>query len=317
MFLRNFHLAAVLTSLACIGAPSVATADVVDTTDVPTQLAAWGGVAAWSKYDNQRYTLRISIGGQILTAPVAPRSEPFDLDVGPDGHGRPTIVYSRCRSVRRHGCDLYRYDVEAFRERKLVSVNARHRSEFSPAIWRNKIVFFAHREKRNRQFAERVPWLYNGTIAGKRTVRMRGGPDSVKGLRSCEGCGRPGPESVDFDGAKAVYSWGRVASCTISSRGSLQTQEIRIAKRAGSALVSRSCTHFQRSAQFVLGQPAWLSVTPGGTGTFGTVQAGRPTSSFLEAVAFDGTSYFVVSKPTGNVYSIARVASPDEPVLAR
>ena len=43
---------------------------------------------------------------------VAPRTVPFDADVGPDLAMRPTVVYSRCERERpRRDCDIYRYSI--------------------------------------------------------------------------------------------------------------------------------------------------------------------------------------------------------------
>jgi hypothetical protein len=107
-----------------------------------TPIAAYGGVVAWSDYDaaTARYRLVIRRGALAMHASMASSRRPFDVSLGPDSHGRVVALYTRCRTAN-HGCDVYRYDVLARRERKDVSVSSPTMDEAWPVQWRDHLAF--------------------------------------------------------------------------------------------------------------------------------------------------------------------------------
>ena len=130
-------------ALGALIAPAPASADgVVAGLARATPIAAHGGVVAWSDYDGaaKRYRLVIRVGGASSPAPVADSVKPFDVSLGPDARGRVVALYSRCRRPDR-GCDIYRYDIRARRERKLSSVSSSTHDEAWPVQWRDRIAF--------------------------------------------------------------------------------------------------------------------------------------------------------------------------------
>ena len=102
-------------------------------------------MAVWwrgSDYDaaTARYRLVVRRGAQAMHASIASSRRPFDVSLGPDSRGRVVALYTRCRTAS-HGCDVYRYDVLARRERKDVSVSSPTMDEAWPVQWRDHLAF--------------------------------------------------------------------------------------------------------------------------------------------------------------------------------
>jgi hypothetical protein len=100
-----------------------------DLTEFPV-LDAQGSRVAWSDYDDAAKAWRLMerSGGATRPVPVAPRSAPFDVDLGPDGHGGTLAVYSR-------GGRLFAY---SFRSGHEAALGVRGRA---PAVWGSRIAF--------------------------------------------------------------------------------------------------------------------------------------------------------------------------------
>lgn len=124
-------------------APPVAVADdaVADLVR-ETPISAYGGAVAWSAYDaaSGRYALVIHQRAATTAARMATARRPFDVSLGPDAAGRVVALYTRCRAATR-GCDVYRYDLRARRERRLAAVSSPVFDEAWPAQWRGRIAF--------------------------------------------------------------------------------------------------------------------------------------------------------------------------------
>ena len=92
--------------------PAAARADfTVATVERPTPISAYAGHVIWSQYDAgiagfRLFEAHASPAGQVTTQlAAAPRSVPFDADIGPGADGAPTVVYSRCATEPRLGAD--------------------------------------------------------------------------------------------------------------------------------------------------------------------------------------------------------------------
>jgi len=174
-------------------------------------LAAYGDVVAWSERAGDGYHLTALVDGRTSRLPVAPRSVPFDVDLGPSAEGRPVAVYSRCEAeataegpglthphTSGRGCDLYRYDFDTARESKVAGASTREASEVLPSIWRDRIAFARVYEQRSGARG-RVPYLYVRPLEGGRSERQPGGARGTDGL--------PGPTSVDLYGRRLSFAW--------------------------------------------------------------------------------------------------------------
>jgi len=196
-------------------------------------------VLAWSARDPQADAFRLVVrsGGVVSPAPVAPRAEPFDVDLGPTATGTIAAVYSRCtREVadggasadalygRGRGCDLYRLDLDTGRERRLDQASSPTASEFWPTLWRDRIAF-ARTYDAKRDF----PYLYTRPAHGPgRSLRLPGGQrrecqrDRRTGRTECSIGTLSRPSALDLYGRRLGFTW------TFSGFGEGLDTEIRL-----------------------------------------------------------------------------------------
>jgi hypothetical protein len=166
-----------------------------------------------------------SPAGQVTTPlPVAPRSVPFDADVGPSADGTPTVVYSRCATAEPRlgddgiplwatgrGCDLFQLALGGT-EVRVDGVSTGGASEFLPTLWRDKVAF-------GRVYEQRP-----GTRGVYPYVYVRGdGPSERQpgGLRGATGL--PGPTSLDLAGVRLGLTWGATVNGDVRSDARLDT----------------------------------------------------------------------------------------------
>jgi hypothetical protein len=186
----NRRLAAlIVTALASavglIGTTAALAGDsVIATIPRASSIDAFGGRLVLSYWDDSRnaYLLGELVGSTIRPLPVAPRSMPFDVDLGPDRRGNTVAAYSRCNREPiiyweldgRRGCDLYVFDFATNRERKLAPA-ASKTDEYFPTVWRNRVAF----TRTFRSPARRVPkrFIYWRSLSGGIARRLRSNHD--------------------------------------------------------------------------------------------------------------------------------------------
>jgi hypothetical protein len=212
---RALLAAAVLASSA---SPAVAQDDgVVVRLDRETPIAAHRGVLAWSERDGRSEGFRLVIrrDGVTTPAPVAPRSMPFDVDLGPTASGGIGAVYSRCtREVgsgggadvlygRGRGCDVFLLDLDSGGERRIAGASARGSNEFWPTLWRERIAF-ARTYDRKPDF----PYLYARRVeGGGRSVRLPGGARGECADGRCSPQTLSRPAALDLYGRRLGFTW--------------------------------------------------------------------------------------------------------------
>jgi hypothetical protein len=104
-------------------------------------VAAYGGWAAWSRFDDAtgRYALVLrQPGGAASAARLPSSSRPWDVSLGPDADGNVVAVYRRCGAK---GCDVRRYNTASGNDVRLSAVSSPDYDEATPAIWRSTVVF--------------------------------------------------------------------------------------------------------------------------------------------------------------------------------
>jgi len=222
---------ALLATLALLVFPAAAQADfTVSDVERPTPVSAYAGRVVWSQYDASIAGYRLleahaSPAGQVTTVlKVAPRSVPFDADVGPGAAGRPTVVYSRCATEPRlgadqlpvwatgRGCDVYRFTLGGVRETRVDGVSTGDASEFLPSLWRDRVAF--GRVYEQRAGARGVyPYVY---VRGDGPSERQPG-----GLRGETGL--PGPTSLDLSGVRLGLTWGATVNGDFRSDARLDT----------------------------------------------------------------------------------------------
>lgn len=232
----NMHLPAALTTAtvvltAALAMPAVADAasavyrdgDVIATVDRPTPVSAFGSQVVYSQRDpaTGRYRLmEARAGAEPVVLPVAPRSVPFDADIGPGPNGSALVVYSRCEQepartdlaglpeyLTARGCDLHELNVASGHQRTITAANSPVASEVLPTVWRDRIAF-ARVYERKRDF----PYLYVRSRTGTEpSRRLRGGLraecQGSGAQRTCTDNTRSGPTGLDLYGRRLGFGW--------------------------------------------------------------------------------------------------------------
>ncbi|CAA9488630.1 MAG: hypothetical protein AVDCRST_MAG30-1250 [uncultured Solirubrobacteraceae bacterium] len=185
---------------------SPASAEVISTTPGVAYLDAFHGTVAWSSLDQSTggYSLKALVGGRVQTLPVATRPVPFDVDLGPAGDGGIVAAYSRCerdfelgfgvysRPIIGVGCRVFLYSFATGRERALPRA-AGVRNEFSPAVWKDRLVVFSQRGDLRSPVMLRTRSL-DARTAGHRLPAGSRGPSA-------------GPVDVDVRDRRIVFIW--------------------------------------------------------------------------------------------------------------
>lgn len=196
---------------------------IVGATAGPSSVDAYRDVVVWSEREDPpgaaapSYHLVALIDGSARRLPVAPRSVPFDVNLGPGADWRTVAVYSRCAQepdppdalgdapsapspayTSGRGCDLYRFDFDTARERKIGGASTDQASEVLPSIWRDRIAFARVYEQRSGKRGV-LPYLYTRALDGGPSEREPGGARGRTGL--------PGPTSLDLYGRRLAFVW--------------------------------------------------------------------------------------------------------------
>jgi hypothetical protein len=187
--------------------------------DAPATIVrpAAGGAAIFSRYDpaTKRYRLaELTADGRVITFRVPSRAVAFDVDVGPDVHGREVAVYSRCARepeafapggglpYYRTGirCRLYELSTATAtgRERRLRTPDDGSGSDFLPSIWRGRLAW-VHTASETAPVALMLR-------DGARTRRLRTGTPSAD-RRLGAGLRAPGVRGIDLRGDRLTFVW--------------------------------------------------------------------------------------------------------------
>lgn len=195
----------------------------------PAKVSAYADVVAWSAYDpvERSFALVVRDGAEpARTLPVAPRRVPFDVDVGRRSGGGAILAYSRCTREPTYrfgaaeamlpnwstgrGCDIYVFDLEAGRERRVRNISARGASEFMPSVDGDRIAF-ARVFDRRRGVAAHIPGLFLAALDRGGSRRMPAGPrgeyEHDRRGRIESGSAGAGPSALDLQGRRAAVPW--------------------------------------------------------------------------------------------------------------
>jgi hypothetical protein len=155
---RSLLVAPLVFTLAA-SAPASAADTVVAHLLRPSAIRSYADIQVFSAFEAGVYRLAIRREGQVEILPVAPSQAPFDVDIGPDGKGRPQLIYSRCNP----GCDLFRFSLAARGSEQPVRNANSPAHEFAPTLWNGRIAFARARSGRDR------PVVYTRELATPRS----------------------------------------------------------------------------------------------------------------------------------------------------
>lgn len=213
---RSTSVLLALCATFAAAAPARAADEVIASVDRPTLMSAYGGGLLFSVRDAQtgRYRLWYT---EPLRPPaplpgIAPRSVPFDADLGPGLNGRFLAVYSRCTReptfdvlntngsppdyTTGRGCDIYQYDFTAKRETKLRNASSPRASEVLPAVWKTRVAFARVYDGGSKSYLYERP-----RTGGGASRRMPAGSVS-RDTRY-----RAHPTSMDLYGRRLAFAW--------------------------------------------------------------------------------------------------------------
>lgn len=180
-------------------------------------IAAHGDWVAWSTRSEGGWTLAAWHRGTTLSLPVAPRSEPFDLDAGTDARGRTVLTYSRCTQAparvgfaiqtwRGRGCRVHVLDLASGRERPVRVPRTRGSSDVMPSMWGGRVAFARH-DPRHGKVAQLRLW----DPATRRLRRLRHGA-MPRGCPYRGGCSNVPPkigsvQALDLGSRLLAFLW--------------------------------------------------------------------------------------------------------------
>lgn len=174
----------------------------------PTPIAAYNGQLVWSQpVAGGQYQLVSRTGSGAITAlPVATRSIPFDVDLGPTSSGGVYAVYSRCATEPQwdqsgmpeyqtgKGCAIYKLDLGSMQEVRYSKVNASNASQYWPSYWKGRIGFartYANKPDRG--------YVYTKTVASSTpSAQMPIGP---------LGTGQSWGQQLELYGSRLAFGW--------------------------------------------------------------------------------------------------------------
>lgn len=231
------------TAVAALCCSAIATAaahadEPLAQTSGVTGVSSFHGIAVWSAMDEQGdYRLVARESGRVRVLPVAPRTVPFDVDLGPTPQGDVVAVYSRCRRepivpvpiddvlgsvaplpayTTGEGCDLFRFNLAEGTESLLAGPSTNESSESLPTIWRGEVAFARVYESRSGLRGQ-APYLYaNRFLDEARSERIPGSTRGDSGL--------PGPVDIELREEVLAFTW----SYSIGDDADSQRTEMRI-----------------------------------------------------------------------------------------
>jgi hypothetical protein len=132
-------------------------AQTLDQGPKPSPVSALGDEVVWSSYRSElgAWVLMHRVSDTTTQVPVAPRTVPFDADLGRAPNGSTNVSYSRCqqepastdgvtqlpRYEAGKRCRVYSFDFATGAETRVDRLGSASASEFLPAAWRHKLLF--------------------------------------------------------------------------------------------------------------------------------------------------------------------------------
>lgn len=198
--------ASIVVGICASGAvPALAANRVVATAGSDTVLDAFAGRVVFSDWDHAQFVYRLVelVGNEVRPLPVAPRPEPFDVDLGPDRRGRTVAVYSRCKRPLvqgyvdgRRGCDIYSFSFASGRETRVGGASPSV-DEYSPAVWRDRLSFSrTYRSRVGMRARHVVYWRYLTGDGRLRRIRSGGKRGHI-------------PADLDMRGDRVAVIWNQ------------------------------------------------------------------------------------------------------------
>jgi hypothetical protein len=213
-------------------------ADLVALPDAAQALTAYDGYLVFSQSNAAGSSWRLMDwhAGVIAALPVAARSVPFDADAGPDAHGHPAVVYSRCAGepgpgdglgldwTMARGCRIWQLSLLGGRPRQVTQIGARGASDSTPSIWDGAIAFARLRPSERPPIAEILEWR-----PGMGVRRLPGGTVPCVPATACRGGGGVPIEAwvgaMDLGADQLAFLWNMQGANVIGTSAASEMRD--------------------------------------------------------------------------------------------
>jgi hypothetical protein len=269
-----------------LGASSSAGAQLRDLAPVAnvSALSAHAGWVTWSERQaGGEWRLVLWHDGVRASAPIPPRSVPFDADVGSDAHGRPVVTYSRCAAdphpvapftltqdyvspnglpnqATARGCTLRVLSLTTGRESRLHVHRPRGASDTTPSMWRGDVAFA--RIAKGQTVAQILLWRHRRD----RIRRLRHGtvPMGCPYKEGCKGVIRRGSaQQLDLGRDGVAFVWDIQAPAVIGAGDGweLRVDDLRTgaSRNYDSGYQSGACGARYPVSPTMVGRDVWFS----------------------------------------------------------
>ena len=330
-------LLAALVLLLVAAAPARAADRTLAPVTNDSPLSAHDGWVAWSEVgpDGLWHLVTWHMGTKAI-APVAPRSVPYDVDLGTDAAGRTVATYSRCaaepgpltpndgyaspngvpRWIAARGCGIRVLDLTTGTETSLRAKRPAGASDTTPSMWRGRVAF-ARLAK-----GARVAQVEVFDPASNRVRRLRHG--AMQAACSVDGrcdAGAPGQgwvQQLDLGARAVAFVWEVRANGVLGAGDGWELRADRLpdgtSRVFGSGYQSGACgaryplSPAVTSRGIWFDELRWICDVPHSTPVFGDLRSGlvgRGTEVGPQVAwqtAWDGTTMYSI-RGTGRAAS--------------
>jgi hypothetical protein len=136
---------------------------------VRSPIGAYGGWVVWSAPVSGGWGLDAYHAGEIKALRVAPRAQPFDVDLGTNAFGEVVATFSRCTKTPRYeadlflelkgiGCRVQVLHLASERERTPAIPHPADTSDTTPSMWDGNIAFARYDPRHHADVAQLLLW---------------------------------------------------------------------------------------------------------------------------------------------------------------
>jgi hypothetical protein len=161
---------AMTTTVALCGAQAAsASPQTLASVTVRSPIGAYGGWVVWSAPVNGDWGLDAYHAGEVKALHVAPRAQPFDVDLGTNASGEVVATFSRCVKTPRYeadlflelegvGCRVHVLNLASELEKTPAIPHPADTSDTTPSMWDGNIAFARYDPRHHADVAQLLLW---------------------------------------------------------------------------------------------------------------------------------------------------------------
>ncbi len=168
--LRGAVAVGMATAVALCGAQAAsATPQTLASVTVRAPIGAYGGWVVWSAPVSGGWGLDAYHEGTVKALRLAPRAQPFDVDLGTNASGEVVATFSRCVKTPRYeadlflelegvGCRVHVLNLASELERTPAIPHPADTSDTTPSMWDGDIAFARYDPRHHADVAQLLLW---------------------------------------------------------------------------------------------------------------------------------------------------------------